>query len=114
MDYKFLILVTYHLDTVDVSKDVRIHSCFSALEGVYEQKCLGDTVLDHSLLGDPFSFLEVDKDGFCFLCGNKLMYCTSQVRVSIHMLCLVSILNILHLDWINLQLLMELQSKDEL
>jgi hypothetical protein len=64
-DYKFLILVTYHLDTV-LSKDVRIHDCFLAPEGVYEQKCLGNSVLDYSLLADPFSFLEVDKDGFAF------------------------------------------------
>jgi hypothetical protein len=33
-----------------------------------------ETLLDF-LLADPF-FLEVDKDGFCFLCGNKLIYGT--------------------------------------
>ena len=54
---------------------MRIHGCFSAPEGIYEQKCSGNTVLD-SLLADPFSFLEVDKDRFCFLCGNKLIYGT--------------------------------------
>jgi hypothetical protein len=43
-DYKFLILVTYHMDAL-VSKDVRIRGCSLAPEGVYEQKFLGNTVL---------------------------------------------------------------------
>jgi hypothetical protein len=38
-------------------------------------KNIWETPLDF-LLADPFSFLEVDKDGFCFLCGNKLIYGT--------------------------------------
>lgn len=93
---------------------MRIHGCFRAPEGICEQKRLGNAVLD-SLLADPFSFLEVDKDGFCFLCGSKLIYGTvSEVRVSFHMRCVVSIFNILHLDWVNLQLLMELQTWHEL
>jgi hypothetical protein len=45
---------------------VRIHGCFSAPEGIYDQKHLGNTVLD-SLLADPFSFPEVDKDDFFFV-----------------------------------------------
>jgi hypothetical protein len=38
-------------------------------------KNVQETLLD-SLLADPFSFLEVDKDGFCFLWGSKLIYGT--------------------------------------
>jgi hypothetical protein len=58
---------------------VRIHGCFPAPEGICEQKRLGNTVLD-SLLADPFSFLEVDKDDFCFLCGNNLIYGTRSLK----------------------------------
>jgi hypothetical protein len=62
----FLILFTYHLETL-LSKDVRIHGCSLVPEGVYEQKCLRNTLLNHAVLADPSSSLELDKDCFSFV-----------------------------------------------
>ena len=39
--YKFLILDTYHPDTIYVSKDVRIRRYFSKANGAREQKAWG-------------------------------------------------------------------------
>lgn len=42
----FLILNTYRLDTIYVSKNAKSHGYFSEVKGVSEQKCLGNTDLD--------------------------------------------------------------------
>jgi len=64
-------------------------------------KSFWETLLD-SLHADSFSFLEVVKDGFCFLCRNKLIYgtCLSSWDFLPHALCGIH-LHILHLDWVN-------------
>jgi hypothetical protein len=46
--YKFLILDTYHLDTIYyMSKNVRNHGYFSKPEGVCKQNSLGNNALEH-------------------------------------------------------------------
>jgi hypothetical protein len=43
LKYKYLILVTYHRDTIYVSKDGRIHGYCSKPKGIREHKSLENT-----------------------------------------------------------------------
>jgi hypothetical protein len=61
-------------------------------------KSVWETLLD-SLLADPLFFLEVDKDGFCFLCDNKLIYGTHLSSLGF-LPCFVWFQSLVYCTWI--------------